>query len=438
MTMKKAMTLAVLAISLSTQAGVRIQEELYIMGSRPSIIKELVNSGSVIIDHVTSKGFEVYGENGLSSYLDQKKIPYLNMKQMKLKAFADYPSFAEITRKLSAVQSKRPDLFKMFSIGKSVKGKDLWMVKISDNVDKDEVEPEFKYISSMHGDEITGRELTVKLIEEIAEKYGKDPVITELVNNTEIYIMPSMNPDGSELRQRGNANWTDLNRDFPDIVRDRESSMKGRQTETQALMKFQSTRQFSLSANFHGGTIVANYPWDATYDRHPMDEFVQELALLYAEQNPEMRSSTEFDRGITNGADWYIVRGGMQDWSYFWFNDMQITIELSHDKWPDYSEIPAFYRSNRDSMISYMKEIHAGAGFKFTRANVQGRVAIKQTSPVTRDLGSFAFSGSEFYKVLPEGTYSFNIQEKSGNISKTDVLVNKGSIRPNGNYVIFN
>jgi hypothetical protein len=55
----------------------------------------------------------------------------------------------------------------MFSIGKSHQGRDLWVVKISDNVQVDEVEPEFKYISSMHGDEITGRELMVFLIEDL-------------------------------------------------------------------------------------------------------------------------------------------------------------------------------------------------------------------------------------------------------------------------------
>ena len=46
---------------------------------------------------------------------------------------------------------------KLFSIGKSVEGRDLWVLKISDNVNVDEVEPEIKYISSMHGDEIVGQ-----------------------------------------------------------------------------------------------------------------------------------------------------------------------------------------------------------------------------------------------------------------------------------------
>ena len=196
-------------------ANVKIEEELYILGLKPEAVKELIQAGSVEVDHVTSEGFELYGRKGLAQYLDQKNISYFDMKAITKLALAGYPTHAEITNKLKAAEAKNPKIMKLFSIGKSVKGKELWVMKISDNVELDEVEPEFKYISSMHGDEITGRELTVKLIDEIATKYGSDSEITDLVNNTEIYILSSMNPDGSELRQRANANGTDLNRNFP-------------------------------------------------------------------------------------------------------------------------------------------------------------------------------------------------------------------------------
>jgi hypothetical protein len=325
---------------------------------------------------------------------------------------------------------------KLFSIGKSVNGKDLWVMKISDNVETDEVEPEFKYISSMHGDEITGRELTVSLIEEIATKYGSDSEITELVNNSELYIMPSMNPDGSERKQRANANGYDLNRNFPELS-ENGTNLSGREIENQHVMKFQASRKFSLSANFHGGTIVVNYPWDSTYDRHPLDSFVKELSLGYAELNPEMRSSREFEGGITNGADWYVVKGGMQDWSCFFYNDLQVTIELSHTKWPSYSDIPGFYKSNRDSMVKFMKEVHRGAGFKFNRTGVAGTVAIKQISPVAKDLGSYAFHSSEFFKVMPEGEYSYTISEKNKMVKEIRVMIDKDKIFSNGNYTLL-
>jgi hypothetical protein len=431
----KSLALVLMTLSLSAFASIQIQEEVYIMGQGPSVVKELIQTGSVEVDHVTSEGFELYGSYGLMSYLDSINVPYVDMKQINKSVMAGYPTHAEITAKLMAAQAKRPDIIKVFSIGKSVKGKDLWVVKISDNVNADETEPEFKYISSMHGDEITGRELTTFLIEEIAAKYGSDQELTELVNNTEIFIMPSMNPDGSEMKQRANANGIDLNRNFPDIISDSNgASMATRQIENQAVMKFQASRQFVLSANFHGGTIVANYPWDSKYDRHPLDLFVKELSSSYADHNPEMRSSREFAGGITNGADWYVVRGGMQDWSYFWYNDLQITLEVSHNKYPSYSDIPGFYKTNRDSMVEFMKQVHRGAGIKLDRPGVTGTVTVKQTSPVAKDLGSYAFANSQFYKVMPEGDYTFTVKETSGSTQDISVRVEKDSIAKNGNY----
>lgn len=431
--MKFIFALSMAALSFQSFSSVIIQEEVYIFGNRPEIVKELITAGSVEVDHVTSEGFELYGSHGLMDYLDQKNIPYMDMKIVNKSLMADYPTHAEMTARLVAAQNLNPRVIKVFSIGKSIKGKDLLVVKISDNVNNDEVEPEFKYISSMHGDEITGREMTVALVEEIAQNYGKDRGLTELVNNTEIFIMPSMNPDGSEMRQRANARGVDLNRNFPDITKDTQTTLNGREVENQAVMKFQASRQISLSANFHGGTIVANYPWDSTYDRHPMDAFVQELSLVYAQENPEMHGSTEFKNGITNGADWYVVKGGMQDWSYFWFNDLQITLEISHTKWPRYADIPGFYKSNRDSMVEYMKQVHRGAGFRFSRPNVEGVVAVKLNG--TKSMGSFAFNRSEFYKVMPEGDYTFTITEKGGAAQTVNVRVQKDLISSNGNFL---
>ena len=127
-----------------------------------------------------------------------------------------------------------------------------------------------------------------------------------------------------------------------------------------------------------------------------------------------MLNSREFHGGITNGADWYVVRGGMQDWSYLWFNDLQITVELSDVKWPNYGLIPQFYKDNRDSLFYYMNQVHRGAGFTLSKKNVNGSVKVVQTSPDSIDLGSYAFSGSEFYKVLPAGVYEFTIRPEGG------------------------
>ena len=70
---------------------------------------------------------------------DERGVPHFNMKSLTKSVLADYPSHDEITAKLKAAVAKRPEIMQLFSIGKSVRGKELWVVKISDNVKVDEV-----------------------------------------------------------------------------------------------------------------------------------------------------------------------------------------------------------------------------------------------------------------------------------------------------------
>lgn len=421
-----------LAFLVSTAAfAAKIQEELFVMGPQPALLKELVGHADITVDHLDSHGFEVYGPNGLGEFLTERGVAFYDLKDARKNVdWTNYPSYEQIKSKLEEFAAKYPQIVRLTSIGKTVKGRDLMVLKISDNVAVDEIEPEFKYISSMHGDEITGRELTIRLVDEMLQSYGKDTAITDLINNTEIYVMPSMNPDGSELRQRANANGQDLNRNFPEAVRNDPNNAAGRQPETQAIMAFQASRNFSLSANFHGGAVVANYPWDAKYDRHPFDALVQDFSLEYANLNPEMRSSREFARGITNGADWYVLYGGMQDWSYVWHNDLQITVELSDSKWPNYKDIPGFYTSNRDSMIRYMELVHQGAGIKLANRSATGRVEVLNAQGAS--LGTYGFQRGEFYKVLPPGAYTFKV-EAEGARRSINVTVDT-DVATNGNF----
>tara|TARA_B100001971_G_scaffold215190_1_gene259625 strand:- start:57033 stop:58358 length:1326 start_codon:yes stop_codon:yes gene_type:complete len=438
------MKLGLLGLSFLISFGAfaqKIEEEVFVKGFDKKQVKLIEANPELIIDHAFQDGFELYGPKGMKEWLKNVGIDFVeNLSHSHHKSAedaADYPSYQEITKFLKDITAKYPKIASLKSIGKSVEGRELWVVKISDNVNTDEREPEFKYISSMHGDEITGRELTQFLIKDLLEAYGNDPSITELIDNTEIYIMPSMNPDGSQRRQRANANGYDLNRNFPEYTRNDQNTSNNRQPETVAVMNFQSERNFALSANFHGGAVVVNYPWDATYSKHPFDKLVKDISLRYAGLNSEMRNSREFNDGVTNGADWYVLRGGMQDWSYAYHNDLQVTVELSDTKWPRYREIPGFYDRNKDSMIEYIKAVHQGAGFKLADRNATGKVSIiKVLGPnASEPKGSYGFGHGEFYKVLEEGKYRFNVLV-DGESSRRffEVTVKENTVYVDGNY----
>ncbi|NUN98244.1 MAG: succinylglutamate desuccinylase/aspartoacylase family protein, partial [Candidatus Omnitrophica bacterium] len=251
-----------------------------------------------------------------------------------------YPTFDEITAALEDFASTYPSLCRLVSIGKSVQNRDLWFLKITDNPDLEEDEPEFKYISTMHGNETLGVILCLNLIHDLLAGHGTDPRLTSLVDETEIWIMPLMNPDGYSRspRSRFNSQGIDLNRNFPDRVEDDANDPTGRAPEVRAVMNFCAVHSFVLSANFHTGALVVNYPYDnsefAHIQNHPdwytpdNDVFV-DASLAYSSNNPPMYASPYFTNGITNGIAWYTLVGGMQDWNYVWMGCNEVTIEVS-------------------------------------------------------------------------------------------------------------
>lgn len=418
-----------------------VEEGYYLFDKKKLLFDQIRQQEGLTIDHLGSAGYEVYGPRGSGDWLKSVSEIY-DIKMMGLDEetketpFNNYPSHEEITQKLFELQAQYPEILQITSLGQSKNGRDLWSAKISSNVLVDEVEPEFKYIANMHGDEIVGRELMLLLIEDILNQYEVgNRMIRSLVENTEIYIIPSMNPDGASSRRRGNANYVDLNRNFPDFTRDRDSNPQNRELETQAIMTFQAQRKFALSANFHGGVECVNYPWDTKQDHFPLVNLARHLSIEYAQEVPGMANSRQFDGGVTNGYDWYPIKGGMQDWSYFWFNDLQVTIELSDAKWPNYQTIPQYYNWNRNSIIRYMTRVHQGAGFKLDSKN-SGQVEIIQENGFS--LGRFGFSDGEFYKVLEPGQYKMIVTETSGRerVFETIVTAQNGAFKPN--YIFLN
>lgn len=349
-------TLFVFSLTLSVAQAKSVKEGYWIETQDAGIFSLLKSRPELTLDHIEKNGFELYGPEGLKDFLVQNNIPHFSMKLATLKARAIYPSPEEIEQELKSITDHYPEISKMFSIGQTSKKRNLWVIKLSKNVDIDDTRPEFKFIANMHGDEIVGREMMVRLIKDLLTGYGKDPQITNLLDRVQIYIMPSMNPDGAAAATRGNGKSIDLNRDFPDFsTADNTESMKDRQLETQAVMKWQQSRNFILSANFHGGSQVVNFPWDTIPDAFEKEGYVKQLSLEYASLAPYIAASTTFKNGITNGYAWYEVDGGMQDWSIHWRKDLQITIEVSDTKWPAYSMVDYYYKQNKPAMLRFIE-----------------------------------------------------------------------------------
>ena len=114
------------------------------------------------------------------------------------KGFEGYHTYAEVGAAAKAVADAHPDIARRFSLGKSYQGREIWAMKISDNVATDEPEAEVLYEGGHHADEHMGVEMALKIMRWLVDGYGTDTRITKIVDSREIWIVFLANPDGAE------------------------------------------------------------------------------------------------------------------------------------------------------------------------------------------------------------------------------------------------
>lgn len=291
--------------------------------------------------------------------------------------FEDYHTYASLTAELKTLAEKFPNLVTLSSAGKTVENREMWLLEISAKDVVDENKPKLLYISSMHGDEVVGKEMMMYLLRDLLNGYGTDARATSLLRNAKLFIIPSMNPDGTERHQRFNANGVDLNRNFPEM--DEEAfSTSGRAIETKNIMELHRAHHFQVSANFHTGALCVNLPWDhkpnSSAQKFGDDNLLMSMAKEFAEHNEPMHdvSGGSFHNGVTYGYEWYEVLGGMQDWSSYFRSSSHVTIELSNIKWPSASTLAGFWSNNREALLRYFERGIDGIHLKVV--NEQGEL----------------------------------------------------------------
>ena len=380
-----------------------------------------------------------FGENETHSKHKRSVVNGTECKSSEMKHYEDYD---ELTRILKCYHDKYPNITKVGSLGKSVQGRELWYMQITDNPEKvEDGEPMFKYVGNMHGDEVISRQVLIYLIQYLCDSYSTKSRVKKLVDSTNIFILPSMNPDGFEFAKEGscgymnlrnqqnsgrnNANNVDLNRDFPDqFINWNSFELSKAQPETRNVMRWIYKNPFVLSANLHGGSVVASYPYDSNkqmkgeiYSKAPDDAFFRHIALTYAKNHPTMKtgkpncpysSGESFKNGITNGAYWYNVPGGMQDFNYLISNCFEITVELSCCKYPKASVLKQEWDNNRESLLKYLEQVHKG---------IKGKVLDENKKPIKKakinvigiDHPVKSITNGDYWRLLMPGTYKVNV-----------------------------
>jgi carboxypeptidase T len=346
-----------------------------------------------------------------------------------------YHSYTEMVTDIHDAAAAHPDIVKVFSIGKSYQGRDIWAAKISDNVNVDENEPEIMFDALHHAREHLTVEQALYLFHLLVDNYGTDTQITNIVNSREIWIVFAVNPDGFEYdltctnsshppfcawrkNRQPNAGstaiGTDLNRNYDydwgccGGSSGTTSSILYRgpkpnsAPEVRAMEAFVRSRvvngiqQIKAHITFHTNGQLILWPYGHTYTDVPADMSKTDHAALVA-----------LGRGMAalNGykaeqsSDLYITDGDQIDWMYGRYRIFSYTWELYPpetptvwgDHYPDDSKIAAAVSHNKAALLYFL---------------TNGWCPYRLVNAITADCGPF-FDDLEIYRgwaANPDGT----------------------------------
>jgi carboxypeptidase T len=259
-----------------------------------------------------------------------------------------YYTFSEVEQNLDELASECSNIIsEKVSIGQSLEGRDIWMVRISDNPNSDENEPEVLYTGLHHAREPMSYMNLFYFMNYLCENYDSDEEIRNLVNNRELYFIPVVNPDGlvyNELiepngggLQRKNAletcsnnnddnrwNGIDLNRNYglnwgyddqgssPDGC---DQTYRGAgpfsEPETNAIKSFVEQHEFKIALNYHSYSDILIYPFGWEYNMYPTEEDME----IFTEFGTEMTQYNGYEMGTATEL-LYPVNGEACDWMY--------------------------------------------------------------------------------------------------------------------------
>jgi hypothetical protein len=324
--------------------------------------------------------------------VDKTAIVMSQSKEQFLDSFDTYPTLQQYKDIMNDFSVNHPELCTLDTIGYSTLGKPLIVARITGTEGfSSGNKTQALLVGSIHGDECIGYVNMLRLIDYFINLYNAESVegerATKILNNMELYILPLLNPDGTYYETetsvdgsiRRNAREVDLNRSFPDRVYDSVNTTEGREAETAAMMEFVARKHIALSAVFHTGTYVANYPWDSRSDGKyssnvsncPDSLWYKRISMLYAGLNPGFTANSPFTDGITVGTAWYPVYGGHQDWIYIWHRSYELTIEIADDGIPPASELPMYWEQNKESTLAFLE--HGMNGIHGTVSDEAGK-----------------------------------------------------------------
>ncbi|MDX8034448.1 M14 family metallopeptidase [Lentzea sp. BCCO 10_0856] len=284
--------------------------------------------------------------------------------------YTGYHNFAEMTAELQQTVRDHPTLASLRSIGKSFQNRDIWALKVSDNVATDESEPEVIFTCNQHAREHLTVEQCLQIIKRYTDNYAT-PAIKNLVDSREVWFIPMVNPDGVEYdiatgsfrgwRKNRQGNGTDLNRNWgykwgccggssgsttSDTYRGTAAFSA---PETNVIKNFVNSRvvggvqQIKTNIDFHSFSELVLWPFGyTTANTAPGLDATEERAFRTLGQ--QMAATNGYTP--EQASDLYITDGSIDDWMWGQHKIWSYTFEM----YPSSGGLNGFYP--RDTVIA--------------------------------------------------------------------------------------
>jgi carboxypeptidase T len=266
----------------------------------------------------------------------KKSRELFGVSEFEYGSMGGHYTLQEVQNKLDSIHLQYPSLTtQKFQIGTSVENRAIYAIKISDNPDQNESEPEVLYTGLTHAREPEGMMTVMYFMYYLLNNYGTDPEVTYLVNNRQLYFVPVVNPDGYEYNRLTNPNgggmWrknrrspdgVDLNRNYgykwgydnigssPDQYNETYRGTGAfSEPETQAIRDFCNAHNFKTALNYHtyGNDLIC--PWG--YNDSPTPD-----STSYNEYGFDMVQYNHYTFGSGTGTVGYVTNGDSDDWMY--------------------------------------------------------------------------------------------------------------------------
>ncbi len=376
----------------------------------------------LVSSSLTEKGYKMYTLDNLNS-----KVKY---------SWDSYPTYSAYLQMMNDFSSNYPSLCETIEIGTTVENRKLLLCKLTSNNNLNS-KSRVLLTSSMHGDETTGYVLMLRLIDYLLTNYNTDNRIKNILDNTEVWICPLANPDGTFAggnnsvwgSTRYNGNNKDLNRNYKDDVFGDHPDNNSWQPETIAFMNLVTENVFTIGVNIHGGTEVCNYLWDNKSTDFVDKQWWIDVCREYADTCHVYNSNymTYLNNGITNGYDWYQITGSRQDFAQAFGNYREFTLEISKTKTLNASQLPSHWNWNYRSFLNFIERslygIHGNITDIVTGEAIPGCKVYIQSHD--NDV-SFVYSNETGYYARPikAGTYTITYKAPGYEAKQKTVTLN--------------